>query len=111
MRFLCLTFSKWLTEMNRTKRFLQLAEFFKKKRIDTGLSQLDIAKELGYGSSQIVSNWERGLCSPPMNALPKLAAVLKLKKNEIIKILNKLAKEEIEELLAGSFPPKRSKRG
>lgn len=44
-------------------------------RIKAGLSQLDVACALKLKSGQLVSNWERNMCRPPLTALPLLAKV------------------------------------
>lgn len=55
--------------------FVALGEHLQAKRKQAGLSQGDVASKLGYGSPQFVSNFERGLCAPP---LPKLKALVQL---------------------------------
>lgn len=50
-----------------------LASFLKDKRIEANLSQKDVADFLKYESAQFISNWERGLSSPPITILKKLA--------------------------------------
>lgn len=42
-------------------------------RIDAKLSQGDVAKHMGYGTAQLVSNFERGLSFPPIKDLEKYA--------------------------------------
>ncbi len=61
----------------------KLAEVVKEYRIKKGVSQVVLAKHLGYGNPQYVSNWERGNCQVPMEKLKKIATFLKIK-NEII---------------------------
>lgn len=48
------------------------SRLLKEKRLASGLSQLEIAKTLGYSSGQFVSNWERGLCSRRWSILQNL---------------------------------------
>jgi transcriptional regulator with XRE-family HTH domain len=62
------------------------AVFFKSKRKDQGLTQDEVARFLGYTSKQIVSNWERGLCTPPLASLARLAKLLKIEKADIIEV-------------------------
>lgn len=52
-----------------------LAVYLKEKRVAAGLSQIEVSKKLGYTSAQFVSNWERGVAKPPLEAL---AAIIKL---------------------------------
>ena len=48
-------------------------------REKAGLSQIALAKKLGYVSPQYVSNWERGVCGPPIDKLGLLTKVLSIK--------------------------------
>ncbi|MES2963227.1 MAG: helix-turn-helix transcriptional regulator [Bdellovibrionota bacterium] len=66
-----------------------LNDYLRQKRLDSGLSQLDVAKVLGYSSPQFVSNWERGLVSPPLETIAILIELYKIPSNEVInKILD-----------------------
>lgn len=55
--------------------FSKLASSLKKMRLGRDLSQTEVAKKLGYSSPQFISNWERGLASPPVKVLKRLAAL------------------------------------
>jgi transcriptional regulator with XRE-family HTH domain len=55
--------------------------------MEKGLTQNDIAQILGYGSSQIVSNWERGLIDPPTKILRPLVRILDIDENEVINLI------------------------
>ncbi|MES2857253.1 MAG: helix-turn-helix transcriptional regulator [Bdellovibrionota bacterium] len=61
-----------------------LNDYLRTKRVDSGLSQLDVAKVLGYSSPQFVSNWERGLVSPPLETIAVLIELYKIPSNEVI---------------------------
>lgn len=47
-------------------------------RIRANLSQLDVADKLKFKSGQVVSNWERSKCLPPLASLPALAKAYKV---------------------------------
>lgn len=68
---------------------IALAEFLRKKREESGLTQKEISDSLGYTSPQFVSNWERGVSSPPLNCLAKLVELYKMNPKEIIDIMMK----------------------
>lgn len=73
-----------------------LNQYLKQKRVDRGLSQLEVAKVLGYTSPQFVSNWERGLVSPPLDTMAVLIDLYKMKPEEVIaKILDE-TREDLE---------------
>lgn len=48
----------------------------RKLRIERGLTQGQVAKELGYHSVSIITMWESGERKPPSDKLPALAKVL-----------------------------------
>ena len=67
-----------------------LNDYLRQKRVDSGLSQLDVARELGYSSPQFVSNWERGLVSPPLETIAVLVDLYKIPATEVV---NKILEE------------------
>ena len=77
-----------------------LNDYLKQKRLDTGLSQLDVAKVLGYSSPQFVSNWERGLVSPPLETIAVLIELYKLPSGEVISRILEETKEHLESSLS-----------
>ncbi len=79
----------------KKSRLPALPVFLKEKRLASGLSQLEIAKTLGYSSGQFVSNWERGLCSPPMVNIAKLVSVLNIDHKEITEIIINETREDL----------------
>ena len=52
----------------------RLAPFLKDCRLKAGLSQKEVADHLGYDTAQFISNWERGVSSPPISSLWRLAS-------------------------------------
>lgn len=69
--------------------FQVLGEFLQARRIKAGLSQGDVATKLGYSSPQFISNFERGLCAPPLNKLKMLLQLYGLSGDEVLKLLMK----------------------
>ena len=61
-----------------------LSLFLKEKREESGLSQLEVAKQIGYSSPQFVSNWERGIVAPPIETIAILIDLYKIQPNHII---------------------------
>ncbi|MFC7441434.1 helix-turn-helix transcriptional regulator [Laceyella putida] len=45
-------------------------------RKEKGLTQLQLAKLLGYKGGQSVSNWENGRIKPPLTVASKIARIL-----------------------------------
>src|SRR5476651_864516 len=83
-----------------------LNEYLRQKRLDSGLSQLDVARVLGYASPQFVSNWERGLVSPPIETIGVLIELYKMPTGEVIERIL----DETREYLEGSLLPARKRQ-
>lgn len=76
--------------------FSNLGTFLKQKRIDSGLTQNELATKLGDVHSQFVSNWERGLCAPPSHSFHKLIEVLKVNRQKLVDVMVEDSRATIE---------------
>lgn len=54
------------------------AKYTKKLRTKAGVSQAEVADVLNLKSGQLISNWERGQCYPPLRTLKQLSALYKV---------------------------------
>jgi len=81
----------------------KLASFLKNARTSAGLSQKEVAVVLGYKSSQFVSNWERGLSSPPIGTLRHLCRLYKTDEREVFQIIREIAIQKLESDLEREF--------
>lgn len=80
-----------------------LGGFIKKTRMAKGLSQSELAQILGYTSPQFISDWERGVSSPPVKRLHDLAHVLGVKVDLLFNLLVTLATEQLITNLSKEF--------
>jgi len=55
---------------------MNVSQYLKNCRLAAGLTQKYVAKKFRWTSSQYVSNWERGLSSPPLRRLKKLCKLI-----------------------------------
>lgn len=85
------------------KQIKALSEFLKEKRTVVGLSQKDVADKLGYSSAQFISNWERGLSSPPMHTLKKLAEMYNVNVDEMFDVILESTLEQVRVDLQKKF--------
>ncbi|MCO5143201.1 MAG: helix-turn-helix domain-containing protein [Oligoflexia bacterium] len=69
--------------------FEVLGGYLQNKRVKVGLSQGDVAKRLGYSSPQFISNFERGLCAPPLTKLKGIVNLYNLNGEEVVKLMLK----------------------
>ena len=70
------------------KQFSSLGDYLKVKRENSQLTQSDVAKSCQC-KAQFVSNWERGLCSPPWPILKKLIKIYELPQKQLFLFLMK----------------------
>ena len=66
---------------------MNLGDYLKSKRENASLSQGDVAKKLKYTSPQFISNWERGISSPPIKTLRLLSELYKVSTDELFKLI------------------------
>lgn len=85
-----------------------LSSFLREKRIANGLSQADVAEFCRYGSSQFISNWERGISSPPVSTLRKLCGLYKINQDEMFDKLLTFTINEVTSDLKHKFYRKSS---
>jgi transcriptional regulator with XRE-family HTH domain len=57
--------------------FTRLGNLLKDARIHAELSQNEVAKKLKF-EQQFVSSWERGISSPPLRRIEKLASIYQI---------------------------------
>ena len=63
----------------------EFGQYLAERRIAAGLTQREVADTLGYTSPQFISNFERGIATPP---LPKLKVLLRMYKMPLDKTLD-----------------------
>lgn len=64
-----------------------LGRFIKSQREMAGVTQGKLSQILGYSNPQFISNWERGLSSPPPKIMSKLADALDLNRDVMMNII------------------------
>lgn len=72
-----------------------LADFLKMKRNSVGLSQKEVADQMGYSTPQFISNWERGVSHPPIGVLKKLGELYRVSAEDIFEVTLKATIEEV----------------
>ena len=72
-------------------------QLIKKHRQKLGMTQLELANQLGYGISQFISILEHGRSSVPLDKCKKLISVLQIKPKEMSSALMKVLKEDIDD--------------
>jgi transcriptional regulator with XRE-family HTH domain len=75
--------------------FKKIGNYFREKRLARGLTQEEVSGFLGYSSKQIISNWERGLCSPPLNQVSALIVLFNLDAKEVLELFLDATRAEL----------------
>lgn len=81
----------------------KLGIFLKKKRIEAGLTQLEVANALDYSSSQFVSNWERGHSQPPLKVFSDLCEIMDVNRDELFELVLEVAIDAVTDDLKTKF--------
>ena len=76
-----------------------LSKYLKEKRLSLGMTQKQCADRIGYETSQFISNWERGVSTPPLSVLGIVCRVYGLDSNKVKKFLVKEYVSKIERVL------------
>lgn len=77
--------------MGKKKMFEQIGHFLRDKRESRGISQTEVAEVLGV-KPQFVSNWERGMSSPPLRLLKVVTRMYGIPDQELLDFM--LAEQE-----------------
>jgi transcriptional regulator with XRE-family HTH domain len=82
---------------------IKLSAYLNRKRTQAGLTQSEVAATLGYSTPQFISNWERGVSSPPVETIKKLAKIYKSSPEELFEIFLRESLEQAEINLTKQF--------
>lgn len=81
------------------KNFVTFGQFLRDARLKCEMSQKELASAMHFQSSQIVSNWERGVQAAPISRAKKLAKILHLKTDTLKRFYVGIEKERIKTYL------------
>ena len=85
---------------------LTMGGFIAAKRQEKGLTQLELGEKLGV-TDKAVSKWERDISCPDIGSIPRLAEVLGVSVEELLRVNNTTAnekpKKELSLMLAMPF--------
>ena len=73
------------------KEINDFAEFLKNARLEAKLTQSQVAESLGYSTAQFISNWERGISSPPLKNLKALSTLYKCRPDDLFEMILKIS--------------------
>lgn len=68
------------------REYVKLGMFLQKNRIKANLTQREVSLKLGYSSAQFISNFERGISSPPIKKMKELIKLYKMQPKKVINL-------------------------
>jgi transcriptional regulator with XRE-family HTH domain len=81
----------------------KLSEYLMDKRVKADLTQKDVAKKMKFTTPQFISNWERGLSSPPVSSIKKLAKIYSIPATELFEVVLEVSLKQTEDSLRTRF--------
>jgi transcriptional regulator with XRE-family HTH domain len=70
-----------------------VGNFVRRQRERARLTQWQVARKLGYGTAQFVSNWERGVSVPPGKDLYRVARILGVAPEQMLEVVRRHERE------------------
>lgn len=77
----------------------RIGSYLRKKRELKGLTQAQVASQLGYGSPQFISNIERGVSRVPAKSLKSFINLYELQVDEVIDLLLEERRDYLRKIL------------
>jgi transcriptional regulator with XRE-family HTH domain len=90
-------------ETTQPKTRSKLGEFLRESRKRAGYSQVEFATKLGYESPQFISDWERGVYSPPMKKFLLICDLLFIKPEKLFQLLLDFSIQRLVEDMNSEF--------
>jgi transcriptional regulator with XRE-family HTH domain len=77
----------------------KMGVYLREKREQKGLTQAQVALQLGYGSPQFISNIERGVSRVPVKSLRYFIQLYGLGINEVIELILDEKRDQLKKVL------------
>lgn len=82
--------------------YTQFGQYLFEKRTKAGLTQRDVSNVLGYSSAQFISNFERGIATPPLKKMKVLLKMYDMPVQEVTDLLVDAERIRLEAGLKGA---------
>ena len=79
----------------------RLGQYLKARRLEKSISQNDIAKRLKLKSGQMISNIERGLCSPPLYQVRIMSQLYGISEQDLLLFLLEIQETSLRKAISG----------
>ena len=75
-----------------------MGKFLRKRRMELGLTQQEVAGQLGY-HCQFISNWERGQGGVPLAQLRKICSIYEINPNDVVELMVESYRHRLQRIL------------
>lgn len=90
-----------LRQYASVRNFMALGEYLQEMRVRANLTQKEVSDSLGYSSAQFISNFERGISSPPLKKLRQLIAMYRMPVDKVMALILEGESEFLRTALKG----------
>ena len=84
------------------RNYVKLGAFLQENRVRANLSQKEVADRLGYSSAQFISNFERGIASPPLRHLKVMIELYNMSVEKVMGIVMEEEARIMKEILTAN---------
>ena len=84
------------------RNYVKLGAFLQEHRVRANLSQKEVADRLGYSSAQFISNFERGIASPPLRHLKVMIELYNMSVEKVMGIVMEEEARIMKEILTAN---------
>lgn len=90
-----------------TRNYVALGAYLQEMRIKANMTQREVSIALGYSSAQFISNFERGISSPPLKKLKELIRLYRMPVDKVMNLVLEGEREVLVAALRGNSPGRR----
>lgn len=90
-----------------TRNYVTLGAYLQEMRLKTKLTQREVSIALGYSSAQFISNFERGIASPPHKKLKELIRLYRMPVEKVMNLVLEGERVALAAVLHESTPNRR----
>ena len=90
-----------------TRNYVALGEYLQEMRIKANMTQREVSLQLGYSSAQFISNFERGISSPPLKKLKELIRMYRMPVERVMSLVLEGEREVLVAALRSNGPGRR----
>lgn len=89
------------------RHYVGLGQYLQEMRIRADLTQREVSSTLGYSSAQFISNFERGISTPPLKKLKVLIQMYRMPVERVMSLILEGERDILASALQSRGKPQR----